>query len=88
MGFLLFESSFVVLGVFWVLIPFTFLCCRVSVSSANAVPLTEERIKAIASTLGEEGGAQMCCFVSFLGENYPQKTQMCCFVSFWGENYP
>uniref|UniRef100_A0A8C3U4Y0 Uncharacterized protein n=1 Tax=Catharus ustulatus TaxID=91951 RepID=A0A8C3U4Y0_CATUS len=44
------------------------------VSSANAVPLTEERIKAIASTLGEEGGAQMCCFVSFLGANYPQKT--------------
>lgn len=53
LGFLLSESSFVVLGVFWVLVPFTSLCCRVSVSSANAVPLTEERIKAIASTLGE-----------------------------------
>ncbi|NXS86587.1 MUM1 protein, partial [Erpornis zantholeuca] len=30
------------------------LCSRVSVSSANAVPLTEERIKAIASTLVEQ----------------------------------
>ncbi|NXB60647.1 MUM1 protein, partial [Struthidea cinerea] len=30
------------------------LCSRVSVSSANAVPLTEERIKAIASTLEQK----------------------------------
>ncbi|RLV63831.1 hypothetical protein DV515_00017869 [Chloebia gouldiae] len=32
----------------------TFLCSRVSVSSANVVPLTEEQIKAIASTLEEK----------------------------------
>ncbi|NXR81735.1 MUM1 protein, partial [Pycnonotus jocosus] len=35
-------------------VPVTFLCSRVSVSSANAVPLTEERIKAIASTLEQK----------------------------------
>uniref|UniRef100_A0A8D2PSI6 PWWP domain-containing protein n=1 Tax=Zosterops lateralis melanops TaxID=1220523 RepID=A0A8D2PSI6_ZOSLA len=54
-------------------VPVTFLCSRVSVSSANVVPLTEERIKAIASTLGEEGGAQTCCFVSLWGEKCPEK---------------